>query len=76
MIFLSLETVLGQFLAAIGMPMRLVYFWLLCFLVNLVLNIMWIPIYGEIGAAYASVISYLSIFILVFIYSWNKVKAS
>ena len=76
MIFLSLETVLGQFLAAIGMPMRLVYFWLLCFLINLVLNIMWIPIYGEIGAAYASVISYLSIFILVFIYSWNKVKAS
>lgn len=76
MIFLSLETVLGQFLAAIGMPMRLVYFWLLCFLINLVLNIMWIPIYGEIGAAYASVISYLSIFILVFIYSWNKVKAT
>jgi O-antigen/teichoic acid export membrane protein len=65
-IFLSLETLMAQFIAATGMPIQIVWYWLFAFALNLILNIIFIPMYGEVGAAYASVISYFLILVLVY----------
>jgi len=65
--FLALETSLAQYLAANGLPKSLIWAWIATFIINLILNVLFIPIYGTVGAAYASVISYFSIFIFVYI---------
>jgi len=65
--FLALETSLAQYLAANGLPKSLIWAWIATFIINLILNVLFIPIYGTVGAAYASVISYFSIFVFVYI---------
>lgn len=73
-IFLSIETIIAQFLAAIGLPFKLILFWIICFILNIILNIILIPKFGEVGAAYASLISYMLILILVFNYTRSLIQ--
>ncbi|MCB9263174.1 MAG: flippase [Flavobacteriales bacterium] len=63
--FLSLTTSMSQYLASIGLPSRLIFCWIIVFFVNITFNKFFIPEYGEIGAAYSSLISYFIIFICV-----------
>lgn len=63
--FLSIESIMAQFLASIGIPLKLVYYWALALVLNITLNILLIPTVGTIGAAYSSIFSYLLMFILV-----------
>jgi len=76
MLFLSIETILAQFLASIGMPMQVVWFWLICFVFNLVLNIILIPQYGEMGAAISSALSYFLILVLIYFHARHRVKGT
>lgn len=69
--FLSIETVLAQYIASIGLPWSLVWGWVAAFLVNIVLNMMLIPRIGETGAAIASVFSYLAILIFAWLISYR-----
>lgn len=64
-LFLSIESIMAQFLAATGLPKELIYYWILAFLINLSLNFYLIPIYGENGAAFASLVAYLIMLLLV-----------
>lgn len=64
--FLSIESVMAQFLASIGIPIKLIWYWILALIINSTLNIILLPKMGTIAAAYSSVISYFIVFILVF----------
>jgi O-antigen/teichoic acid export membrane protein len=63
--FLALETSLAQYLASIGLPMKLAWAWIITFAINVGLNFYLIPEYGEVGAAISSVVSYCFIFVYV-----------
>jgi len=62
---LSIETVIVQFLNSIGLPISVVFYWLIGFLINLLLNMIFIPNFGIIGASITSSISYILLFILI-----------
>jgi O-antigen/teichoic acid export membrane protein len=57
--FLSLYTIMANYLAAIGMPAIAVFAPLVALTVNVVLNLALIPSYGATGAALASSAAYL-----------------
>jgi len=62
---LSLESILAQYYAFIGKIKFLIYYWVITLLLNIILNYLWIPKYGIEGAAWASLLSYTLILILV-----------
>ncbi|MCB0734570.1 MAG: flippase [Flavobacteriales bacterium] len=66
--FLSIQTLLAQFLASEGLPVQLIYIWGVAFAVNLGLNLVLIPKIGIEGAAISSLISYALVLITVFFY--------
>ncbi len=70
--FLSLEIALAQFLASIGLPVKLVYAWFYIFILNIVLNSILIPMLGIEGAAITSSICYFTIFLYVLYLVKNK----
>ena len=64
---LSLEAILAQYYASIGKIKFLIYYWIVTLVLNIILNYYWIPNYGIDGAAWASLVSYFLILILVLI---------
>jgi O-antigen/teichoic acid export membrane protein len=66
-IFLGLFTVTQQALAVYVEDWRFAYGPIIALLVNLVLNFWWIPSYGAVGAAWASVVAYALACSVVFI---------
>ena len=62
---LALESILAQYYAFIGKIKFLIYYWIITLLVNVILNYLWIPEFGIIGAAWSSLISYTLILIMV-----------
>lgn len=64
-LFLSIETIMAQYMAATGMPIRLIYYWIVAFFVNVLCNLFLIPRFGIEGSAYSSVIAYFAITCLV-----------
>lgn len=78
-LFISGWRVLFNDLAARGKPMINTYIVGSSVILNIILNIFWIPKWGITGAAWATVVSYLFVFIVtIFIYSkisGNKIKA-
>jgi len=66
--FLSLQTILVQFLASEGFPKMIVVFWLVAFVVNIVLNVILIQSHGIEGAAISSLISYFAVLLMVYFY--------
>lgn len=63
-IFFSVAVINNNVLAAIGQPKKVTKLILFAASLNLILNLILIPQYGTIGAAFATSISYLIIFIL------------
>jgi len=67
LIFWSLVTILSQYFAATSYNFKIIIGWLFVFLLNIILNFIYIPQLGMKGAALSSVISYFLIFIYIFI---------
>lgn len=72
--FLSVQSVNVQFLNSIGVPSRLIIYWFIASLSNIVLNFFFIQKYGIEGAAIFSVVSYFIIYILVFFENKYQLK--
>jgi O-antigen/teichoic acid export membrane protein len=71
---IGLESVLVQHFNAIGLPPAIPLFWLLTLAVNILLVFALVPRFGARGAAVASTLSYLLIFLLVSCYFHFKTK--
>ncbi len=65
--FWSINNFLTQFFASKGYPWFAVWIWLPGLLLNIILNIIFIPKYGIVAAAWTSLWAYLLTFILHFI---------
>jgi O-antigen/teichoic acid export membrane protein len=63
--FIGLESVLVQYFTSLGLPKVIPIFWLITLLLDIVLLLTLVPRWGARGAAAASTISYLLIFLLV-----------
>jgi O-antigen/teichoic acid export membrane protein len=62
---IGIESVLVQYLNAIGLPRAVPLFWLATLAVNIALVLLLVPRFGARGAALASTISYALIFVLI-----------
>jgi O-antigen/teichoic acid export membrane protein len=68
--------ILNSRLAGMGTPQVAIYCFIPPLIINILLNIMWIPQYGGMGAVWATNVSYgAGCLIFLFAYSW-KVKMS
>ncbi|MFC2162660.1 flippase [Candidatus Altiarchaeota archaeon] len=65
--FISLEVLLMNYFAAKQMPLTVVLTPLLGLIVNVTLNALWLPVYGIVAAAWTSVISYILMFVILFV---------
>ncbi len=74
--FWSVNSLLSQFFASKGYPWAMVWIWLPGVILNILLNIIFIPLHGIIAAAISSLVAYLLIFLLHFMYlqEYNKVS--
>lgn len=74
-LFLSIHTVSVQFLNSIGYPMKVVWVWLCCAVLNIGLNLVWaIPRLGADGAAITSSICYAIATILILGVIWQELQ--
>ncbi len=64
--FLGIETVAVQYLNSIGFPKEIVWAWLIATMINLSINLFFIPVLGITGASLASSISYAFICLAIF----------
>jgi O-antigen/teichoic acid export membrane protein len=62
---MGLESVLVQHFNALGLPRAIPVYWLITLVLNLILVFTLVPRFGAQGAAIASTISYVTIFVLV-----------
>jgi O-antigen/teichoic acid export membrane protein len=67
---LSVNTIFMNFFASIGMPLITVYSPMIALVINIMLNMKLIPLYGIVGASFSSVVAYsmMMILSLIFIY--------
>lgn len=76
--FLSLCTIISQFFASKGFPWNAVLIWLPGLIINVVLNLIFIPRFGIIAAALSSLFVYFLTFVFYFIllqsYQHIKIK--
>lgn len=72
--FLSIQSVNVQFLNSIGVPNRLVFYWFLASISNIILNFFLIKKLGIEGAAIFSIISYFIIYVFVFFENKYQLK--
>ena len=63
--FFALEVILVQYFSAHNRLLPTIYFWIIAVVLNVGLNIVFIPTYGMIAAAASSLLSYFLVFILV-----------
>ncbi len=69
-LFISIYRVLSSRLAGIGKPQISIYVFLPALIVNVLLNLWWIPLYGAFGAVLATNVSYtLGTIAYIFVYS-------
>jgi O-antigen/teichoic acid export membrane protein len=69
-LFISIYRVLSSRLAGIGKPEVSIYVFLPALVVNVLLNVWWIPLYGAFGAVMATNVSYtLGTIAYIFVYS-------
>jgi O-antigen/teichoic acid export membrane protein len=73
-LMLTVFRILNSRLAGMGKPQVAIYAFIPALIVNLILNIIWIPRYGAMGSVWATNASYgMGCVIFLFAYSW-KVK--
>jgi O-antigen/teichoic acid export membrane protein len=70
----GVEAVLVQHFAGTGLPGAIPLFWLVTLVTNVLLNLLFVPLYGARAAAVSSTISYALIFLLVAIYFRRKTR--
>lgn len=68
----GVESVLVQYFSGTGLPAAIPLFWLVTLLMNVLLNLLFVPAYGARAAALASTVSYALIFLLVASYFRRK----
>lgn len=66
-LFLGLATLYTDILTAAIKPLKLMYCYLLAFFINILLNLYFIPLDNIYGAAYATLLTYFSMYLLVII---------
>lgn len=66
--FWSITSFITQFFASKGYPWITVFIWLPGLIINIILNLIYIPLYGIIAAAVTSLIGYFLTFVLHYIY--------
>jgi O-antigen/teichoic acid export membrane protein len=64
---LGLTSILSQYLASAGIPLTLVFIWMIGLVVELVLAIWLIPSHGGIGAMLSLSVAYLVILVLIWV---------
>lgn len=67
--FMGINTLFQQYIATTGFPKELIYYWIIAFVVNIVINVNFIETYGLELVAISTIIAYF----LVFIFSFFKV---
>jgi len=72
----SLVTILGQYFAATKYNFKIIIGWIIAFLLNIILNFIYIPQFGMKAAAVTSDIAYLFILIYIFILFKKETKIS
>jgi len=72
--FISLESVLVQYFTGTGLPATIAWFWVVTLVVNVGLNLVFVPAFGARAAAVNSTVSYALIFILVAAYFGRRTK--
>jgi len=72
----SLVTILGQYFAATSYNVKIIIGWIIAFLLNIILNFIYIPQFGMKAAAVTSDIAYLFILIYIFILFKKETKVS
>jgi len=69
-LFISVYRVLSSRLAGIGKPQISIYVFIPALIINILLNLWWIPLYGAFGAVLATNVSYtLGTIAYIFVYS-------
>jgi len=66
--FLGIETVQVQYFSGLGLPKAIPIFWVITMVVNVGINLGFVPLYGAYAAAVSSSISYAMMFVMVAIY--------
>ena len=59
-VFFVIVRILSASLAGLGKPRHIIFIFLPALILNIILNFIWIPKYGAIGAAWATNVSYIS----------------
>jgi O-antigen/teichoic acid export membrane protein len=70
--FFICDTLLGTTLVAAGRPRRVLMINLVTAIVNVTANLLWIPRFGAIGAAYASLLAH-AVIIVAYVWSIGKI---
>ncbi|HEV7843502.1 MAG TPA: oligosaccharide flippase family protein [Pyrinomonadaceae bacterium] len=68
----GVESVLVQYFSSTGLPVAIPLFWVVTLLLNVLLNLLFVPTFGARAAAFASTASYALIFLLVVFYFRRK----
>ena len=63
--FFALETIIVQYFAAHNRLIPIIYYWIIATILNIGLNIVFIPVYGMIAAAVSSLFAYSFVFFAV-----------
>ena len=74
--FFSFAVVNNNILAAIGKPKKVTFIILLAAFVNVVLNLLFIPSHGMLGAAWATVVAYIFILLLSTYFVIKSIKVA
>jgi len=72
--FYALEIIEIQYLITTGNSILIVYYWIISFLINVLINYIYINSYGLYAVTASTIISYLLIFLLVRIHIYRKVN--
>lgn len=67
LIFWSMTIIINQYFASQGIPNYLILLWFFGFLLNLFLNILYIPKFGMMAAAISSLLTYFLLWIITFV---------
>ncbi|MBI4473811.1 MAG: flippase [Acidobacteria bacterium] len=74
MIFYGSNNALSNYLASEGLPWFAVYVWIIALVMNVGANFLLIPSYGITGAAAASLLGYVLVFVCQYAYATNFAK--
>ncbi len=71
--FLSLATIISQYFTAHNRLMPIVYIWAVATVLNIIINIYYIPSYGMVAAAISSLLAYTLVYIYI-AYSFLRIN--